>query len=169
MRIQRLPRHHPDIDMLLGELRIENRNLRPQPSDHNKAVKALLPDDAFFLGSKEDGMPVCVGVLRERRGCSETLHVYTRPDHRREGCGRELFQLLRFQIRMMGIDIGFVAVPSAQDAGAQFFRAMHFEDCAPLRAFGYLPDENMYFLKRSMTIAYGDEEHGPRLDDLENE
>jgi hypothetical protein len=27
----------------------------------------------------------------------------------------------------------------------------------------------MYFLKRSMTIAYGDEEHGPRLDDLENE
>lgn len=94
-------------------------------------LRAMLGDARFWVFAAVDGDEVVGGltahVLPMTRAATNELFIYdlaVRPDHQRQGVGRDLVNASIAAASAVGIDVVFVAAENEDDHALEFYRAL---------------------------------------------
>lgn len=102
----------PDAVTLIDELETHLASLYPIESRHGFAVEKLIQEQVAFYVAWLDQTPAgCGGIKLFDRDYGELKRMYVRPDHRGQGLGRRLIDVLagharQNQVRLLRLETG---------------------------------------------------------------
>jgi putative acetyltransferase len=141
---------HPEVASLLGALDAYLASLYPPEANHILDVQALLAPEVDFLVAEADGRVVACGATRRPGGreWGEIKRMFVRPDHRGQGIGGRLLDVLERRLAAAGAARAVLETGRDQHEALRLYRRAGYR---PRAAFGGYPDNGLsVFLEKAI-------------------